>query len=338
MNYANRDKQHGALRDFIFSVEDTGIGIPENQLDGTFDAFAQVKRKVVPKTGGTGLGLAITRRLIKMMNGSIAVHSKVGKGTRFDVLLRDVEKASVDLLKSDASSDVDLDAVRFVRSSVLLVDDIEYNRKPLRDMLEDQEFSFFEAENGSEALDSVRRQRPDVIRLDMRMPVMSGYEIIDALRSDKRTEDIPIIAVTASAMKEDSERIKKMGISYLRKPFSKSDLLKVLMEKVRFEYESESKGPRESVGKEQLDIQSLRAAPELTSSLVKYRAQCEILSEIMAIDKIEEFSQELLALGKRHQHPPLLEFASDLYGAVERFCIEKIRKLLAPGTVEADHC
>lgn len=329
VNYAYPDKQQQALLDFIFSVEDTGIGIPEDQLDRIFDAFAQVKGQTLTKSSGTGLGLAITRRLINMMNGSISVSSEVGKGTRFDVHLNDVERISMDVLQSDQSSGMSTKDVYFDESAVLVVDDMEYNRKLLRDMLEGQSFSFSEAENGLEALKSVRRQKPDVILLDMRMPVMGGFETISELQKNEQTKNIPIIVITASAMKEDFEAIDKMGAARLKKPFSKSELFRALMEKIPFRRKTTSTGAQAASLEKELAAQSLKAVPQLAASLVKYQAECQILAEIMSIDRLEQFAEELRTLGQTYRHRPLLEFGNELCRAVERFSVPEIKMLLA---------
>ena len=93
------DIEHRCL-DFIFSVEDTGMGIPGDQQENIFSAFSQLKGQNLSKFGGTGLGLTITKRLIEMMNGEISVESEVGRGSRFNIILKEVEVASIEALGS----------------------------------------------------------------------------------------------------------------------------------------------------------------------------------------------------------------------------------------------
>jgi len=111
----------------------------------------------------------------------------------------------------------------------LIVDDIDYNRDMLRIYLEGCPFTFGEAVNGKEAIEKVKSRNPDIILLDMKMPVMDGYQTMEVIKQEKGLNHIPIIAITASAFKEDEQRITDMCDGYLRKPVSLKDLFRQLM-------------------------------------------------------------------------------------------------------------
>ncbi|MDM8549449.1 ATP-binding protein [Desulfobacterales bacterium HSG2] len=222
------DIRHSAL-DFIFSVEDTGAGIPEDQCESVFEAFSQAKGQKFSKFGGTGLGLTITRHLIEMMDGRITVSSEVGRGTLFNIIIKEVEVASADALTASREKQADFDSIMFEQGTILIADDIDYNRELVTSFFEGYDLTLLEAENGREAIEKARELRPDLILLDMKMPEMDGYEAAAVLRKEDDLKEIPVIAVTASAMREDEEMIKKLCDSYLRKPVSRADLVSEVM-------------------------------------------------------------------------------------------------------------
>ncbi len=222
------DIQRSTL-DFIFSVEDTGVGIPEDQYESVFEAFSQVKGQKFSQFGGTGLGLAITRRLIEMMNGEITVSSSVGTGTVFNIIIHAVEVASVDALAVSREKQIDFDSISFEHSVILIADDMSYNRELLAGFFEEYDLTLVEAENGREAIEQASEHRPDLILMDMKMPEMDGYEATVILKKDDELKDIPVIAVTASVMRKDEEMVKNLCDAYLRKPVSRADLLSEVM-------------------------------------------------------------------------------------------------------------
>ena len=215
--------------DLVIDVTDTGIGIVKDQQDKIFDAFEQVKGHKGYKYGGTGLGLAITRRLIQMMNGVITLDSEPGKGSTFRIVLSDVETATLKLVEQIEAKPIDFDNIQFEPASILIVDDIDYNREMLALYLEGWAFEIVFAENGKEAIEQASRHCPDLITLDMKMPKMDGYEVIELLQKDDSLNSTPVIAITASALKQDEEALTKLCNGYLRKPVSRTDLVRELM-------------------------------------------------------------------------------------------------------------
>lgn len=224
------NEYHQSLIDLSFSVEDSGIGIPRNQLETVFESFAQIKGQTHSDHGGTGLGLSISRRLMEMMNGSISVESIENKGTTFHIYLNDVEIAP-DIEAADTITENGLagENIGFEGSTLLIVDDIDYNRELLKGFVKNWDLSFIEAENGREAIEKCKTDHPDLILLDMKMPVMDGYSAAEILKHHPELHHIPIVAVTASAMTADQDRINRLCDAYLPKPFRKSDLLTTLM-------------------------------------------------------------------------------------------------------------
>ncbi|MGK5090489.1 ATP-binding protein [Deltaproteobacteria bacterium TL4] len=220
---------HQSTLDFIFSVKDTGIGLEKDQLKSIFGVFTQAKNQKVSQYGGTGLGLAISKRLIEMMNGEISVNSEIGKGTTFNIMLRNVEVSSVRTLNANQHKAIDPDSICFEKSTILIADDVEVNRMVLLGYLENYNFNLLEAETGKEVIEQVKIHHPQLILLDIRMPEMDGYEVASLLKNDEKFKHIPLIAVTAAAMKEDEVRIRSYCDSYLSKPVSSADLISEMM-------------------------------------------------------------------------------------------------------------
>jgi CheY-like chemotaxis protein len=214
--------------DLRFSVQDTGIGIPPGQLRSIFDAFQQQEGQSAVKYGGTGLGLAITRRLVEMMGGEVSVESEEEKGSIFSITLKNVVIPSL-VQDAPGTHPGDVETVNFKKATLLIVDDKEMNRRLLIEFLGNYEFHIIEAENGKEAIDKARQHRPHLVLMDVKMPVMDGCEATKRLKKDKDLADIPVIIITASALKEQEPVIKQAGADgHLNKPVRKSDLIKEL--------------------------------------------------------------------------------------------------------------
>ena len=212
----------------IFTVSDSGIGVPADQQDKIFVPFEQVKWQKESEYGGTGLGLAITRRIIEQMQGTISVESEVGVGTTFTIFIPYIEiAAEVDV--SQSRHTIDTSAITFAPATILIADDIDYNREIVSTYLSDWEFTIHLTGDGKEALEKAREVVPDIILLDMKMPVMNGYEASRLMKEDASLEKVTVIAVTASALKQDEEVISKLCNGYLRKPVSRTNLIQELM-------------------------------------------------------------------------------------------------------------
>ncbi len=221
---AEEHEEDTSKMNLIFSVRDTGIGISEEQQQLIFEAFRQQAGQSTRKYGGTGLGLAITKRLVEMMNGNISVESNEGNGSIFRVKLYDIDIAStIAFDKEDSSLET---KISLKDLKILIVDDIELNRKLVREYLGDNNLDIYEAEDGKQAIYIAEEIIPDLILMDMKMPVMDGYEATRRIVSMQKLSHIPIIALTASAMKGDEDKILNIGCkAYLPKPVDKFALL-----------------------------------------------------------------------------------------------------------------
>jgi signal transduction histidine kinase/CheY-like chemotaxis protein len=216
--------------DVVIRVEDTGIGIPPGQQQRVFEPFRQQDGQSTKQYGGTGLGLSICQRLVQMMGGEITLTSAVGVGSTFAVTLHNVDVASAAPSEAEtAEVQAFMKSMEFEPATVMIVDDIALNRRLLIDFLEGKNLRLIEAANGREALKLASSERPNAILMDIKMNDMNGYEALTVLRASELTCAIPVIAATASVMKEDAERVLQAGFDgMLHKPIRKVDVLKEL--------------------------------------------------------------------------------------------------------------
>ena len=238
------------------SVDDTGIGIDPRELPHIFEEFRQIDGTLTRRYEGTGLGLAIASKSAQLISGTISVSSKVGTGTRFEILFpvewRDPEELDErELNNLDIKRDVSVPLsvlmagdsaaagrtwsssrtrARSVLPKVLVVDDDSDNILAVRAVLRER-YRVCEAHDGNEAVAMVFSERPDLILLDMALPEKNGFIVARELKENRETRSIPCIALTALTMSGDREKTIEAGCDdYIPKPFTVQDLT----EKIRF--------------------------------------------------------------------------------------------------------
>ncbi len=219
----------------VMEIKDTGPGIPKEDQELIFDPFRQSEAGRI--SGGTGLGLGICRKLVQIMGGDLSVDSAPGEGSTFRLILPiEVSLAPAERLSKETRTVVGL-AKGSGPFKILVVDDVRENRQMLMTMLDMEGFQLKEAINGLEALELFKAWGPDVVLMDMRMPVMDGYEA--TVRIKQLRGDSIVVAVTASAFDDDEREVIRSGVDgYLRKPLAPDELFSVLSEKLgaRFVY------------------------------------------------------------------------------------------------------
>jgi signal transduction histidine kinase/ActR/RegA family two-component response regulator len=215
-----------------FVVADTGIGINEQDLKAIFIPFEQVSSG---QAGGTGLGLSISQEIINLMGGVIEAKSQPGTGSSFWFTITiPGAKLPKDKNKSD---DENITGYEGVNRRLLIADDKRDNRLVLSSMLEPLGFEVILAENGEEAVTIAQKFSPDLILMDLIMPVMTGFEAISEIRAIPTLADVPIIAVSASNMGMDQQHSQRVGCNeFLPKPISKASLLEILQKLLDLEW------------------------------------------------------------------------------------------------------
>jgi signal transduction histidine kinase/DNA-binding response OmpR family regulator len=208
----------------IFSITDTGRGIPPDQINGIFQNFEQIDKIEDSNLGGTGLGLAITKKIIELMNGKIDVSSAVGQGTTFTITLTELKTFDISgSPKSEITKEYS-----FAPNKILIADDISTNIGLIQTYLLDYPFEVVAAKDGQEAFDLTRLHKPDIVLMDLKMPIMNGYETCQAIKEDESLRHTPIIALTANAVKSSNSKICQHFDDYLYKPLKQEDLLEKL--------------------------------------------------------------------------------------------------------------
>ncbi|HEY0741975.1 MAG TPA: response regulator [Chryseosolibacter sp.] len=210
----------------IFQIIDTGVGIAADRVAFIFDPFEQADNSITRKFGGTGLGLTITKKMTELMHGQICVESEAGVGSTFTVSLPLINATS----QLEKPSDAPLEGVRFQENlSVIVVDDNEINQQLLKILLTQLGIRIFQAYNGRDGLELIARHRPDLIIMDIHMPVMDGMEAIRKIREVKALQEIPIICLTADAFTNQQKKAITLGANdYLTKPIEMGKLTQVL--------------------------------------------------------------------------------------------------------------
>ncbi len=220
--------------DFVVSVSDTGIGVQEADKQRIFESFSQQSGQTSRHFEGTGLGLAISKKLCELMGGKIELESEVSEGSTFSLLFYDV-KYSEEILEQENHYSWDDETIVFKSSKILVVDDISFNRDLIVSYLENYNFTLLEAENGEIGIAMAKKLMPDIILMDIRMPGINGYEATEILKKEKITSQIPIIALTASTMSNETEKINKLFDGYLRKPVQRNSLVTELIKYLPYE-------------------------------------------------------------------------------------------------------
>jgi PAS domain S-box-containing protein len=310
-----------------FSVADSGIGIPRDKQRLIFEAFAQADTSTTRKYGGTGLGLSISALLVRMMSGKIWVESEANQGSVFHFTARfGLPQRARDAYLHGAGPGSDWRrAARQGRQElrILLVEDNAINQILAQRLVRKWGHRLEVASNGREALAALEKEKFDLILMDVQMPEMSGIEVTAAIREKEKGtgEHIPIIATTASAMKEDKERCLAAGMdAYISKPIERE---------VLFEAIQALTGVSKEAGRGDAGARAHDPVFDATAALDSLEGDSELLHEIAGIflaqaPKHMEKIREAVA----NRDPKLLERAAHgLKGAAAN--------LLAKGVVDA---
>ncbi|MFZ1029268.1 MAG: ATP-binding protein [Limnoraphis robusta] len=247
----------------IFEVEDTGAGIAPEEIDQLFDAFVQTSAGRQSQQG-TGLGLSISRKFIQLMGGDISVSSQLGKGSlfQFNIQLKTVKADEVVIPKP--KNKVIALAADQPQYRILVVDEIPENRLLVRQLLQPLGFNVFEAENGLEAITQWEQYSPHLIWMDIRMPVMDGYQATQHIKAKPAGKNTIIIALTASALSQDEQAIFAAGCDdILHKPFQPLELLEKIATHlgVRYIYETPDITSQSSVSLVEITPETLKIMP-----------------------------------------------------------------------------
>lgn len=299
-----------------FSVEDTGPGVQPDEMEQIFTPFTQSARGA-QATEGTGLGLAISREYVRLMGGELTVASQPGQGAAFQFTLPLEDVSPNDLEQPPTARRViGLEPCQ-PAYRMLVVDDSEVNRTLLVRIFEPVGFAVREAGNGAEALHIWEEWQPHLIWMDMRMPVMDGYEATRRIKATTRGMATIVIALTASALEEDKAVILSEGCDdYLRKPFREAELFDAVVRHlgVRYVYEApaapEASAPAAPGQPSSLAARLQAADPAWRAEL----ARAAVLGDLDALNQLAsriapqspDLAETIVELAKGFQHDQIL--------------------------------
>jgi len=335
--------------DLIIEISDTGIGIAEQDLPYIFDPFFQPVDQQEEIYEGTGLGLSICRQIVENLDGVITAESTMGKGTTFRVKLKNVtigknsafdkgnEANDKGNEANDKGNEAKLRPIKdFGPSKILIADDILENRNLLKDILiENPEFTVYEATNGLEALELSKVHKPDLIFMDIRMPVMNGVEASRKIRQQKELANIPLVAVSAftTLIKESLYDTSVFDYS-LHKPITIKEFNEVLYHFLKPAETTNEKliqqkqpGTHGSVDKEQIK--------ELIQTLEnEYTIQQQEVQRKRVMSQIYDFGKNLQLLGKKYKVELLLVYSEAIIRHADSFETDQLMDLLEKYPIE----
>ncbi len=313
----------------IFRVEDTGIGIPDEEQEEIFKAFQQQKSQG-NKFGGTGLGLTITKSLVEMMNGKISVTSIVGKGSIFTIKLNEVSVSSMH--KIEVRKNINHEsAFHFIPAKVLVVEDNLFNQQLVLALLQERNLNTQTASNGKEALELLDSYKPDLILMDMKMPILDGYETTKIIKKDKRWNKIPIIALTAEVMKDDKERIQSIGCDgFLAKPINEDELVIELCRFLKIvDNEIESKTALPEEPSTEMNFKTSEDRDEFFSIIeTRIMAEWKQYSNSLLLHRWKEFANNLKQVSEQFDAKQFVLYANKILDNVAGFNIVELKKVI----------
>ena len=303
----------------FFEIEDTGTGIAEPDLKTIFDPFIQVGKQRAGSEG-TGLGLPITGNYIQMLGGQVEVTSQLGKGSLFKFFISVVLATADDIEKPTSSRRIIGLAPKQPVPRILIVEDIHENRLLLKKMLLRIGFEIQEAGNGKEAITAFEQWHPNLICMDMRMPIMSGYEATKRIKTSPAGKETVIIALTASVFKEERAKVMAAGCDdFLRKPYREDELLAMIDKHLNLEY------LYEDVKREKAD--SVEHTFDEKSILTAWLALADDLKDEL-YQALKELDMDLVESAIKHIAEQNTDLAKAMQPYVDGFQYEQLAKLL----------
>lgn len=317
--YSDTSKQDESMIELVIEVKDSGIGINLKQQKSIFEPFIQQDGQSTRQYGGTGLGLTITKKLVELMSGDISLDSQVDKGSTFKVSIPSIAVSSFEIHKQDKQKEY---AYSFDQNiTILIIEDVITNREVVKGYLEDQNISIIEAENGKEGVDLAIALHPNLILMDIQMPIMDGYQAIDILKFNPKTKNIPIVALTASAMSSDEDKIKTLCEGYLRKPVYKEQLLEEMAKFLRHK-KRKIKTKKEDIIKDE----QMLMPKDLDIFKSSFKDSFFETKEFLTNNEVKNFAQELLIFAKEHNDNELESFAKELISLAEAFKLDSMER------------
>jgi len=339
VSWQNRD--HDGTGTLLIDVEDTGIGIPVDKIEEIFKPFVQADSRRTAEKEGTGIGLTIVKRLTELMGGTLAVDSTVSQGTVFHLRFSNVPVSGRLPVGDHAEPGGAVDFNDFAPATLLVVDDNRANRDLMAGIFEKTHHRVHFAINGQEALECLRTIKPDVVLLDIRMPVMDGRATLAEIRKQAKLASLPVIAVTASSESGEEAELQSQFSGYIRKPFSRRALFLAL---AQFLQQAPLKDPlnQRNSGETFAGVpaplpEQAAQWQELALELRRQEASpWPALRDTLAVNETRAFAHKLFSLGQAAHCLPLTTYAASLTTFADAYAIGQMEHHLGvfPGLIE----
>jgi CheY-like chemotaxis protein/anti-sigma regulatory factor (Ser/Thr protein kinase) len=335
-------RENGGTGTLLIDVEDTGIGIAADKLEEVFQPFVQADSRRTAEREGTGMGLTIVKRVTELMGGTLEVESAVGQGTIFHLRFPDVPVSGLAPVGDHAEPGGAVDFNDFAPASVLVADDNQANRALMAGIFERTHHRLHFANNGQDALDQLKVARPDVILLDIRMPVMDGRTTLAEIRKQANLASLPIIAVTASSEPSEDTELRGQFSGFIRKPFSRHTLFLALaqfLQKAPVGKGLERQNLKETF--QSIPIASADQAAQWQELALELRRQVAsewpTLRDSLAVNETRAFAHKLFLLSEAAHCGPLAAYAATLTTFTDSYAIGQMEHHLAvfPKLVES---
>jgi len=334
--------ENGGTGLLLIDVADTGIGIAADRLEQVFQPFVQADAQRTAEREGTGMGLTIVKRVTELMGGTLTVESVIGEGTMFHLRFPGVPVSGLAPVGDHAEPGGAVDFDDFTPATVLVADDNQTNRALMAGIFEGTRHRLLFANNGQEVLDLLKGARPDVILLDIRMPVMDGRTTLLEIRKQASLASLPIIAVTASSEPSEDIELRGQFSAFIRKPFSRHTLFLALAQFLQKACPAKPlphQDPKEAV--ERILVASPGQAAqwrELAPELRRQQATVwPALRDSLAVNETRAFAHQLFLLSETAQCGPLGAYAAALATFADSYAIGRMEHHLAafPSLVES---
>ncbi len=325
--------QYSSTCNIRISIEDSGIGISEDNLEEIFESFRQVNTKEQMQLGGSGLGLAISKRLSEMMKGELSVTSKKGVGSTFTVIFQEVPigiaQKTHGRKTNDLSSELDYE---FTGGSILVADDEEMNRSLIKVCFEHTKVTIFEAGNGQEAIDIAKKEMPDIILMDVKMPIVDGLEAAKIIKGDEKLRHINIIAFSASNVFDrlENEEIELFS-GLITKPVMLEELYAEASKYLPFRQRADGDQALDDNANEltiYLDGKDAYKPAVVDFLTCKNKNEWEPVYQSNSMSTILAFTNELHVFARENELNGLAGYAEKIEEAGNNFDIEQVKALL----------
>ena len=328
-----QSQEDGRTGTLLIEVRDTGIGIPAEQLEEVFKAFVQADSPRLAEKEGTGIGLTIVKRLTELMGGTLSVESTVGVGTVFNLRFPNVPVSGRLPVGDHAEPGGAVDFDDLAPATLLVVDDNRTNRALMAGIFEKTHHHLLFATNGQEALACLEQAKPDVVLLDIRMPVMDGRTALVEIRKQASLASLPVIAVTASSKAGEEVELQRQFSGYIRKPFSRQTLFLALAQFLqpvpRVETLEALQLPEAVTGLLLPSAGQAAQWQELVRELRRQEASdWPALRDSLAVNETRAFAHRLFTLGQGAHCGPLTTYAAALTTAADGYAIGQMERHL----------